>query len=202
MKKRIYKISELGKSLNLIMTGLKSVMLGGVMVGIMLVGGATAEAANVRMELNPQTTEISSQAQMPVDFIQQISIDAENVAKQKSLTLMNQWVSEMETFADYGANWDGEGADPISLQTIENGKLILDETISSIRKIESIYPTPFGSICIEWKVAGGYINAEFNDSKIAFYDDRREIGIFESWDSTPFNNDSINTLVTRLQFVC
>lgn len=108
-------------------------------------------------------------------------------------------INEIDEFAQYPDNWDGEGAEKIQLKAIEYAKVILTETKSFISKLDDIYATPVGSLCIQWKNRSTFVNAELSDNGIAFYNDNQnDRNITDYIKSIDINSEIINKLIKCL----
>lgn len=111
-------------------------------------------------------------------------------------TLLN----ELDDLSYLENDWDGEGAKPISPETIETVKEILNQTPSIHNLVEDIYPTPIGSLCMEWKSNKTTINAEIMGNSITFYLDRNSDGtdVSNYIKSKGVTSDFLNTLFDEI----
>lgn len=66
-------------------------------------------------------------------------------------------------------DWDGDGAFPVSEDVAENCRKLIEATKSHVELISEIYPTPVGSICIDWNIGSIIVSAEFGEQQMAFY---------------------------------
>ncbi len=82
----------------------------------------------------------------------------------------DKWDVILEELAEYHDNWDGEGARAINSATIDNCRHILKHTARYETLLEDIFPTEFGTVCIQWySSSDGLVNAEVAPDRIAFY---------------------------------
>lgn len=65
--------------------------------------------------------------------------------------------------------WDGEDAENIEDAVTLNCRELLSYANSRPQYIEGLYPTPIGSICIDWRHQGAKVSAEISSQKMAFY---------------------------------
>lgn len=66
-------------------------------------------------------------------------------------------------------NWDGEEADAIDSRSAMNCRKLLLYKNARVNYIDAIYPTPGGSICIDWRKNGAKLSAEINGDRMAYY---------------------------------
>jgi hypothetical protein len=68
-------------------------------------------------------------------------------------------------------NWDGQGAEPISGDTIRRARRILwDLTSQGLDAVPDLCPTPAGAISLEWRTPLGHVNAEvYEDGPLAYF---------------------------------
>ena len=86
--------------------------------------------------------------------------------------LMSQWTEKLDEFKEYGDDWDGESALAVRSETIATAKELLQGTATHLDYLSEIYPTPLGTVCLEWKYDGATINAEVARRRIAYYIDK------------------------------
>lgn len=65
--------------------------------------------------------------------------------------------------------WDGEDAEDIAADVSRNCRELLSYANSKPQYIECLYPTPIGTICIDWKHMGAKVSAEISSRQMAFY---------------------------------
>lgn len=82
-------------------------------------------------------------------------------------------------------DWDGEGAYAIDKGAAMNCHKFLELKRSHVEYISDIYPTPSGTICIDWNIEGNIVSAEISHIQIAFYCEAVENS--ESYDSPTMN---------------
>lgn len=97
--------------------------------------------------------------------------------------------------------WDGDEAENIDDMVGKNCRELLSYSKSKPQYIDALYPTPVGSICIDWIHKGSKISAEISSGQIAFYyvsSNRNEI-----YDSPilQFGYESINLLFSKLELM-
>ena len=96
-------------------------------------------------------------------------------------------------------SWDGDDAEAIPKTTALNCRKMILKKKASILNIESLYPTPSGTICLDWRKNGAKVSAEIGDSKFAFYyssSDRKDIYDSPTLD---FNDAGLDMLFQYLE---
>lgn len=87
--------------------------------------------------------------------------------------------------------WDGDDADSIERLSAMNCREILARRNARTEYVDVIYPTPSGSICVDWKNNGAKVSLELCNSKLAFYYvSANKDEIFDS-PMLEFNDDSL-----------
>ena len=84
-------------------------------------------------------------------------------------SLIEKWNSELDELALLEDDWDGENSAATQPDAIALCRDIIETTSFAIGSLKEIYPTPFGSICMEWSAKEGYVNAEIASTSIAFF---------------------------------
>lgn len=113
--------------------------------------------------MSPYHTEFVADSRIPENY-------SEVLFKRPYINhLLNQWNCELNELAQLVDNWDGENSAAVQPDAVKICRDILENTSSSIGSLQEIYPTPFGSICMEWSVKKGYVNAEIASTGIAFF---------------------------------
>lgn len=163
MRKKIFSISDLKPAYQKVRRSL-AVVIGGIMIAVSAVASRPIPTNDLQYcDVSPEKTIIVDTTIIPTTFIEEASIKAE-----KDYNWIEETFSEMATFDD---DWDGEGARAISPAALENARNIMDKTHAFKSKLQEIYPTPFGSVCLEWNFNGVFINAEVGANVLAFYKD-------------------------------
>lgn len=113
--------------------------------------------------ISPYHTEFVADSRIPENY-------SEVLFKKPYINyLLNHWNCELNELALLGDDWDGENSAAVQPDAVKICRDILENTSSSIGSLHEIYPTPFGSICMEWSVGKGYVNAEIASTGIAFF---------------------------------
>lgn len=139
-----------------------------VMIGTFAI--AALSAARIAVPFNgsiesmsPYHTELVAESRIPENY-------SEILFKKTFFnSLINYWNSELDELALLEDDWDGENSAAVQPEAISLCRSILDDTYFSVGLLKEIYPTPFGSICMEWSVGKGYVNAEIASTGIAFF---------------------------------
>lgn len=105
------------------------------------VSGTTA----VKEKMNSQILEIASQNQLGI------------------------WEEAIDEVCSWPENWDEEGASAVMPEVGESAKKVLHHTKDFLDLLDNIYPTVFGSICLEWGRDMNWINAEITENSYHFY---------------------------------
>lgn len=114
----------------------------------------------------------------------------------KDVALMAKWQSNLESLSAFDNDWDGEGTVAVSPTAISNCRDILNRSTRHISELESIIPTPFGSVCLEWRVKSDIVNAEISANGIAFYRDSKDSPFFYEYSEDL--RSGINELIHQL----
>lgn len=83
----------------------------------------------------------------------------------------NETLEELSLLTD---NWDGEDSYPMQEGVKELCEYIICKTINSIRYLDSIDLSFFGSVIMEWKLKDRIINVEVYKNNVAFYISNKE----------------------------
>jgi hypothetical protein len=75
---------------------------------------------------------------------------------------------KVEDFSAMPENWDGYGAIKISLETIKNARLALED-ILRYAPVPDITPNPNGTVSFEWETTKGIGHIEIGRTKFSFY---------------------------------
>lgn len=123
-------------------------------------------AVPFKMSIEPISTfhtEIFSPTNLPADF-------SERIIREHNAEIRKTWNNELDEIASLGEDWDGEGSAAVQPEAVDFIKSrILGSNDFSLDKLSEMYPTPFGSICLEWTVRDGYVNAEIASTGMAFF---------------------------------
>ena len=76
---------------------------------------------------------------------------------------------EICNLKNMGAGWDGDDAEEIEDQTADNCRLLLSYSKAIPNFVELVYPTPSGTLCIDWRSKAGKVSAELSERHFAFY---------------------------------
>lgn len=138
-----------------------------VMIGIFAVSAVAiakiAEPFNASVEtISPHNTVLVSESRIPDGYTDTLFRNIHNSIKER-------WNCELDELAILDDDWDGENSAAIQPDAVTRCRHILDETGFAIENLSELYPTPFGSICMEWSVGNGYVNAEVASTGIAFF---------------------------------
>lgn len=80
-------------------------------------------------------------------------------------------INDIEALKGLEANWDGYGAMPILITSIDNAKEIVLNKIISADNIEDIQPNPNGTVTIIWSKKNNQVCLEVGTEKMAFFAD-------------------------------
>lgn len=106
---------------------------------------------------------------------------------------------EMESLTLMEDGWDGEDALVITKESVYNCRYLLSFRRSLPQFIDIVYPTSYGTICINWSKNGNKVSAEVSNKEFGFY--------FISSDRTSkidseiknFNDENLENLFTNLE---
>lgn len=106
---------------------------------------------------------------------------------------------EMESLSQMEEGWDGEDASAITKESVYNCRYLLSFRRSLPQFLDIVYPTPYGTICIDWSKNGNKVSAEVSDKEFGFYfisSDRK--GQLDS-EIMGFNEENLENLFTNLE---
>lgn len=83
-----------------------------------------------------------------------------------------KWNNELDELAEYEDDWDGDGAMAVQADTIVTAREVLKATNAVIGFLSDIFPTPLGTVCLEWKHDCKIVNVEVTRERIAYYVDK------------------------------
>lgn len=165
MNKHEIFVSNLKSAYLRIKTNLKVVIAGLTVLASSVVAHAASMPPDFTSEpISIVNTYIVDDSAIPQNYIS--TLLPEKIHIQDATT---KWLKELDEIAKIEENWDGEGASAVQSGAVKNCRLIIDFTIKAINKLEEIYPTPFGSLCMEWTLTNGYLNAEVSMNGIGFF---------------------------------
>lgn len=166
-----------------------TVTIGSFVIGACAVAKAAVPFDNGSLEaMSPFHSELVTESRFPAGYPDSLFKNA----------LFEKWNAELDELAMLEEDWDGEGSAAVQPQAVINCRDILRQTSSALRNLEEIYPTPFGSICVEWSYGDHYVNAEIASSGMAFfhkYANRNEAYIHEF---SPLSDKILNDLKANL----
>lgn len=90
--------------------------------------------------------------------------------------------------------WDGDDAEAIECESAINCRELLSRRKAKVEYVEIVYPSPSGSICIDWRNRGAKVSLELCREKMAFYytssdkEDKFDSPILD------YNDNSLDTL--------
>lgn len=87
-------------------------------------------------------------------------------------SLLSEWIDALDELQEYEDDWDGEGSLAVRKDTIDSVKDLLKYTSGVIHYFYDVYPTPLGSLILEWKQGQMTVIAEVIREKFAIYRDR------------------------------
>jgi len=132
----------------------------------------TAIPVDLRIEpISPIHTELISESRLPDNVYNSLFGSIRDKAYQA--TMAEEWDREISELAELGDDWDAEGAAAVQPEAVQLCRDIISETQSALSSLTEIYPTPFGSLCMEWKIGPGYVNAEVSAAGISFFHNYR-----------------------------
>lgn len=112
---------------------------------------------------------------------------------------MNQkWSMDLDELGSLPDNYDGENSSAMLPGVVDNCKFVLDRTRDYIAYLEEIYPMPYGTICMEWKMPDGYVNAQISPDYMTFYHDRGVGNPYSTLEKSPFDNERVALLLREL----
>lgn len=76
---------------------------------------------------------------------------------------------EIFNLKNMGVGWDGDDAEEIAGQTADNCRLLLSYSKAIPNFVELVYPTPSGTLCIDWRSKVGKVSAELSERHFTFY---------------------------------
>lgn len=118
-------------------------------------------------------------------------------------TLFNKWVTEIEELGTLERDWDGENAPPVYKDAISNCRGLLSQAMSSIFNLMEVYPTTFGTICLEWRNNANYrLNLEMGKTLMGFYLDSPKEEEIYAMESSPINKKNTDILLQNLYRLC
>ncbi len=164
------------------------------------------EILGVCFLLTPMASEAS------LDFSEHSFQNVEVVEEATSVTASNgtvefqlsdnqdKWNVILDELAEYPDNWDGEGARAINSATIDTCRQILEDTARYESLLDDIYPTEFGTICLQWhsSPSDGLVNAEVASDRMAFYAHEPGKELY-SLNPVAFGKEPIDQLVAAIE---
>lgn len=80
-------------------------------------------------------------------------------------------INDIEALKELEANWDGYGAMPILVTSINNAKEIVLNKIISADNIEDIQPNPNGTVTITWSKKNNQVCLEVGTEMMSYFAD-------------------------------
>ena len=122
------------------------------------------------------------------------------VSPHKHTESIDKWDEMLEELSQYPDNWDGDDAREVKKETITNCRDILQKTLVYKGFLNDIYPTEFGTICIQWHRVSDdrLVNVEVAPNRIAFYGDIPG-KVHISQPTILFSDDSVRKLISVLK---
>lgn len=115
------------------------------------------------------------------------------------MLLMKQWEKEIDNIAALPDDWDKEGSSAILPGTTDNCKSVLKDTAVFVKYLDTIYTTPFGTVCIEWKLPDGFLNVELSGKSMAFYHDFGFDKTPVTFEKAPFSKDGVMLILNEMK---
>lgn len=166
-----------------------TVTIGSFVIGACAVAKAAVPFDNGSLEaMSPFHSELVTESRFPAGYSDFLFKNA----------LLEKWNAELDELTILEEDWDGEGSAAVQPQAVRNCRDILHLTSFALSELQEIYPTPFGSICMEWSHGDGYVNAEIASSGMAFfhkYGNRNEAYLHEF---SPLSDEILNDLKANL----
>lgn len=106
---------------------------------------------------------------------------------------------EISELGDLPSNWDGEDSEAVDSLSAINCRNLISYKKAKVNYIEAIYPTPNGSICIDWKNKGGKLSVEINNNRMAYYFVSADRSDFYDSPFLEFGEASMNALFEDLK---
>ncbi len=88
---------------------------------------------------------------------------------EKQIVKLKNAVLALQELAEMPEGWDGEEAFPIERATVLNCQYILSDKRAQDEFLTDVYPSPTGSVCMEWEKDGGKVSVEVSPNALAFY---------------------------------
>ena len=165
MNKQEIFVSNFKSAYLQIKTNLRVVIAGLTILASSVVASATSIPPDFTQEpISVTNTYIVDDSAIPQNYISILLPEAIRIQD-----AADKWLNELDEIATLEEDWDGEGASAVQSGAVENCRLIINNTLKAIKKLEEIYPTPFGSLCMEWTLTNGYLNAEVSMNGIGFF---------------------------------
>lgn len=136
----------------------------GFVVGANLVAAAPILSVDIPNDFSPQKTEVTSSDLIHVKEEVNSEILEKEISRQVS-----SWHEAIDEVCVWPDNWDEEGAVAVKPGVGDTAKMIVSETAGYVGLLDNVYPTAFGSICLEWGRRNFWVNAEVSSNSINFY---------------------------------
>ncbi|MBR2507659.1 MAG: hypothetical protein IKB70_12395 [Bacilli bacterium] len=99
---------------------------------------------------------------------------------------------ELSEFVCLPQNWDGYGAIPLELAAYENANHFLDQIDRGILKYlsqESLQPTPYGTVIMDFQKGHDLVSVEIGNDKIGFFTKfKNHKNFFSNGESYPYSS--------------
>lgn len=121
----------------------------------------------------------------------------ENAARNQ----LDVWEEAIDDVCSWPENWDEEGASAVKPGVGEAAKEILVRTKDYLDVLDNIFPTAFGSICLEWGRGLNWVNAEITADSFHLYHGNGGIKPSFIMPSSPIDPSNLDVLKTRLSIL-
>lgn len=175
-----------------------SLAIGGFIIAALSVASSVEPIQASVAPISSFDTDITYNLEQQTHISQQIFNQIEN-KDDADFPLMKQWEEEIDDIVALPDDWDEEGSSAILPGTADNCKSVLKDTAVFVKYLDTIYPTPFGTICIEWKLPDGFLNVELSGKSMAFYHDFGFDKAPVTFEKAPFSKDGVKLLLNEMK---
>lgn len=198
--KRIYISIDNFKSLYNVTRRKIIVLIGGLCVAACSIASPSIAAYDKPTlaydDIPVQKTRIVDPGIMPQDFINHVSDRIVSISNNEQTSL---WNKELDNLTTYSGNWDGEEAEAVQPEAIECSRKLLKAAIDYAPLINAVFPTSFGSVCMEWGAGKNWVSVELASSGVAFYHDRGDENPIYSADYPSLSDACEDDIISHLK---
>lgn len=159
---------------------------------------ASAQSEPVKMIDNLATVKTEVAVSQATDEKERVNFKILEIATQNQLTM---WEEAIDDVCSWPENWDEEGASAVLPGVGDSTKTVLSFTKDYLDLLDNIFPTAFGSICMEWGSGMNWINAEITANSFHFYHGNGEIKPNYILPSSNIDSSNMDILLARLSIL-